>query len=609
MTYLNPWQDWADELARVLIEGGFFVQASDIVPPPDATLGDLAIPFFRAAKARSTTPPLCAEEARAILLTHTLVESAHVAGPYLNVRLRDEALTQTLQAIREEMRPTGAYGGLQTVDAGEIVFEYANPNTHKEIHVGHLRNFVTGVAYQRLWQSAGVNVRAVQFVNDQGANVAKTLWMMVKRCLGERYHDKSLQEIDVSTVEWILKELPEHQKTGKHLGSWYADAVADLDQKPEASLKEAAEISFIQAQLEAHDAAWERLWRETRDWCLRELEDICQEMGIHFDEMRSKPYLESDLLDEASRIVATLVEEGKAVRSEGALVVPLADEKLGVAMVQKSDGNLLYLSKDLALAEQKKRDYPAMQASVVLVDQRQSLHFRQLAGVLDVMGYGTPYTYLDYGLLTLKEGTMSSRKGNVITYQSVRDELLAYAEAQTRARHAEWSEEEVKATARAIAFGGMKFALLKQDPHTTFVFDREQALAFEGMTGPYCQYAVVRLRSILAKVGAEPRICPPNHVWEPAERALLLAIASLPNALKSAVGWKEERITIERTNPAALAQWCFSTAQAINAFYRDLPVLDAPSDVRARRLMLAEEAAQTLTNGLAMLTIDVPEKM
>ena len=167
------------------------------------------------------------------------------------------------------------------------------------------------------------------------------------------------------------------------------------------------------------------------------------------------------------------------------------------------------------------------------------------------------------------------------------------------------------ATATAIAFGGMKFALLKQSPSSIITFDREQALSFDGMTGPYCQYAAVRLESILKKAGGLPQdeALATNLVWEPSERDLLLAIASLPRALERSLGWKDGAPTLEETDPATLAQWCFSTAQAVNAFYRDVPVLDAEPALRARRLHLASIAKLTLTKGLGMLTIDVPSMM
>lgn len=574
--------------------------ATDISAPPKPELGDLAISFFRLAKERGQSPAALAQEAAQVLNGQTFIETAIAAGPYINVRLSGSTLTSTMRAIEhQEQTEPGSFGRCASVDQGQILFEYANPNTHKEIHIGHVRNFITGVAYHGLWKAAGVNVEVVQFVNDQGVNVAKTLWMLVTSTR------RAVMSLTMQEVDAVLAEWPADQRTGNALGKLYAESTQMLEARPEA----ASEISFIQARLEAHDEAWERLWRVTRDWCLQELHEICDEIGITLD--RAEPYLESSFLDEAAEIVNRLESTGVAKKSDGALIIDLEAEKLGVCMVRKSDGNMLYLSKDLALAEQKKRDYPDMVKSFILTDNRQALHFKQLNSVLQKLGYGRPYLHLDYGLLTLKEGTMSSRKGNVVTYQELRNNLIAYSAAQTRSRHPDWSDEQVTSTAKAIAFGGMKFALLKQSPSSIFTFDREQALSFDGMTGPYCQYAVVRLESILKKAGGLPMdtAFAMDLAWEMAERELLLAIASLPRALERALDWKNGSPTLEATEPATLAQWCFSTAQAVNAFYRDIPVLDAEPVLRSRRLHLAQAAKQALTNGLRMLTIDIPAAM
>ncbi len=596
MELLHPWNSWTESLANALQEAGFSVAAGECSAPPKPELGDVSIPFFRVAKERSQSPAVVAEEAVRVLQGHPFVQEAVAAGPYINVRLSGQAFDETLVAIG---RAGSSYGQVRSSDQSQVLFEYANPNTHKEIHIGHLRNFITGVAYHGLWKAAGVNVEAVQFVNDQGVNVAKTLWMMV---ISATFSVKTLTEKD---VEALVDAWPEDQRTGNALGKLYVESTLALETRPEMI----EDVSFIQARLEAHDPAWERLWRITRDWCVRELQDICAEIGIVFD--RAEPYLESDFLDEASAIVERLESTNIAKKSDGALIIDLEEEKLGVCMVRKSDGNMLYLSKDLALAEQKKRDYPGAAKSFILTDNRQSLHFKQLNSVLQKLKYGIPYLHLGYGLLTLKEGTMSSRKGNVVTYQELRDMLLAYAASQTSSRHPEWPTEQVTATARAIAFGGMKFALLKQSPGSVFTFDREQALSFDGMTGPYCQYAAVRLASILKKAGGVPHdeFLATDLAWESAERALLVAIGTLPRALERSLAWKDGAPTLEETEPATLAQWCFSTAQAVNTFYRDVPVLDAEPALRARRLHLASAAKLALTHGLQMLTIDVPASM
>ncbi len=579
------------------------VERFSACPSPD--LGDMALPCFGLTLDGERAPAVIANRVASLLEGSGLVASAEAAGPYVNVRLADTSLEQMLRAIMEagEGYGTQVEASAQARQERPVVFEYANPNTHKEIHIGHLRNFVTGVAYHSLWKAAGVPVQAVQFVNDQGVNVAKTLWKLVES------HGYAVDALSREQVAALLEGVPPEERTGNMLARVYVEAGQLLEERPEA----VAEVSRIQAALEAGDPVWTTLWRQTRDWCLVELAAICGELGIQFD--KPTPYLESDLLEDTKEIVDGLERNGVAHISEGALVVSLEEQKLGTALIRKTDGNLLYLSKDLALAKQKFADYPTMQQSIVLVDNRQSFHCKQLQAVLRKLPedmFPHEYGYADYGLLTLKEGTMSSRKGNVVTYQDLRDSVVAYTVEQTRLRHADWTEELVHEVARAIALGGMKFALLKQDPNTIFTFDREQALSFEGVTGPYCQYAVVRLQGILARAQDLSFEEVPLGVaeWLPAERELLLAISRLAESVLAASGVRADGfVDVTKTNPAVLAQWCFSTAQLVNAFYRDVPVMDAEGDVRLRRLTLALAAKRALTKGLNVLTIAVPERM
>lgn len=601
----RPWQEWGELIAQRLSDHGFSVLATDIVSPPNTALGDLAVPFFRLAKERGQSPADLARDAAQTLMfaedvaADRLVTAAVAAGPYLNIRLADHLLAQAVEGILEaDTLSDEGYGRTPVYLGAPVLFEYANPNTHKEIHIGHLRNFVTGVAFHSIWTAAGIPIKAVQFVNDQGVNVAKVLWMMVTAA------GFDIASLTMEQAEGLLEGWPKERKTGNALGRIYVEA----GQKLEGNDGALSEISYIQAQLEAHNNGWEFLWRETRNWCLQELQTICAEIGIVFD--RTFPYLESDLIDAASAIVSKLEATGVARVSEGALIVDLEEDKLGVTLIRKSDGNLLYASKDLALAYQKHADWPGISQSFVLVDNRQSLHFKQLKAILKRLTFPMVYEYLDYGLLTLKEGTMSSRKGNIITYQMLRDALLDRALGEVSQRHPDWEPEHVEKTARAIAFGGMKFALLKQDPDSIITFDLEQALAFEGMTGPYCQYAVVRLRSILEKAGSvSGDVGSDDTAWLPAERELILAAGKLPFVVQQAAGHKADNVNVKETQPAVLAHWCFSMAQSINAFYRDVPVLDAEPSVRGRRVQIAKAAMIALTNGLSILTIDVPERM
>jgi arginyl-tRNA synthetase len=325
------------------------------------------------------------------------------------------------EAVKRVEEEGEAFGMHEPTEESPILIEYANPNTHKEIHLGHLRNFLTGRAFVSVLKAAGKQVVPVSFVNDQGANVAKTLWWILKK------NSVPLVEDIEPYLSAILKQV-EH--TGRELGRLYSEATKAEEQDVEA----ATGISFVQSMLEAHNPGYEQLWMETRNWCLAELNDIFRQLDIQVE----KQYLESECIDRAQEVVEELIKKGIVRESQGAYIVDLEDKKLGVMLVRKSDGNLLYASKDLALAEKKVVDYPACNTYYSVVDVRQSLYFKQLAEVLRQLGYTPSFQALTYEILRLPEGAMSSRKGNIVTFQDLQEDVFVYAKQEVVSRHSEW---------------------------------------------------------------------------------------------------------------------------------------------------------------------------
>jgi arginyl-tRNA synthetase len=335
---------------------------------------------------------------------------------------------------------------------------------------------------------------------------------------------------------------------------------------------------------------------------LDELNAIFARLGVKND----RQYLESEVVARGQVIVDELLAKGVAKESQGAMVVDLEEVKLGVFLVRKSDGTSLYATKDLALAELKLKEYPEASRSLILVDNRQMLYFKQLFETLRRMGMSPVPEFIGYEFVTLKTGAMSSREGNIVTYQSFEEEVKAFALKEVQERHAEWSEEKQRQIAWDLALGGIKFGMLRQDSDKVFTFDLEQALSFEGATGPYCQYAVTRLNSIIRKAMAlgtqqsERDESENAVVIESAQKHLALKMAQLPGKVEQAA--KELR-------PSVIAQWCLEMAQEVSAFYRDVPVLSATGVVRERRLELVRAAQIALSNGLHLLGIPTPEEM
>ncbi|MDO8583688.1 MAG: arginine--tRNA ligase [bacterium] len=585
----TAWHVWTQAIASRLSEQiGKTVEPKDIVIPPDRTMGDFAFPCFRLAKERGMSPTEIAQEiAEAFNLTGLDVERAVAAGPYVNFVLENKAVVRHVVRDIEALKET--YGSNTNGKQAEALVEYAQLNTHKEVHVGHVRNLALGAAIVRLMRACGWKIVPMGYHGDVGAHVAKCLWHFVKK------NGFDVTTFSASDVDRLLAKIPKDQRTGKYLGDLYAESTRALAENPDRK----TDVSFVQQKLEAHDPTWDKLWRGTRPWSLDELSECFLEMGAKIDHQ----YFESEVVDRGQEIVDQLLRQQIAKESQGAIVVDLENVKLGIFLIRKSDGTSLYATKDLALAELKAKDYPQYTRSLMVVDTRQSFYFKQLFETLRRLGFDRPQEFIGYEFVTLKEGAMSSREGNIVTYESFRDAAVDLAKREVIARHEKdgWSEGQVQDTAWKLAMGGIIFSMLKQDNDRLITFDMETALSFEGATGPYCQYAATRLGSILRKAKITPeKPTEEQQVTHGTEKQLALALAQFP-----------ERVTQAgmELRPSIIAQWCLECSQRINDFYRDVPVLESAGEVRKQRLALAEAARCVLMTGLCLLGIDVPEQM
>ena len=582
----TAWAYWTQDIARRLSEQlGAIVTPEELVVPPNLQMGDMAFGCFRLGKERKQNPAELAKDIAArFSRTTTELTGVEAIGPYVNFTLRISDAVSRIVADVE--RDKDAYGNGEEGASRQLLLEYAQPNTHKEVHVGHLRNLALGVSLVRILRANGWVVIPASYHGDVGAHVAKCLWFLL------RAHSLSADTLTMQAVDTLLATIPLAEKTGEYLGKLYTASTNALEEDIDAKER----ISELQRRLEAHDPILEKLWRETCRWSFEEMDVIFDDLGVSIE----RRYLESEVVDRGQAMVNDLLAKHIAKESQGAIVVDLEDKKLGIFLVRKSDGTSLYATKDLALAELKAKEYPDAQRSLMLVDNRQA-YFQQLFETLRRMQFEQTFEFVGFDFVTLKSGAMSSREGNVVTYQSFRASVMSYAREEIMNRHADWSEGKVSHVAWAIAQGGMKFGMLKQDSDKVFTFDLEQALSFDGDTGPYCQYAATRLSSILKKVESVSTAVSASMVFDhPSEKALALTIGVLPARMHQA--GKELR-------PCMIAQWCVEMAQRVHAFYRDVPVLDASPDVRAGRIRLVRAAHAALEKGLWLLGIPLPDEM
>ncbi len=479
-----------------------------------------------------------------------------------------------------------------------VMVEYAQPNTHHSFHIGHYRNAILGESLARLVEFAGFETIRASYPGDIGLGVITVLWIYDKFYKGqepEGIHERG---------QWLLK--------------LYVEATQLLepkeDETPEARARREAydaERREMLRKWDAGDPYVRELWLRTREWSLEELRAILEMLDIHIDVW----FYESEVDEPAKEIVEELIARGIAEdeRPEGPVIVRI-DEKLGLkkekyrtAVILRSDGTTLYLTKDLALAKIKFEKY-GVDRSIYVVDTRQSLHFQQVFKILELWGFpqAEKCYHLGYGFVSLPEGAMSARRGRVVLFKDVADEAVRRVLSVESEKSPDLSEEERRAVAQKIGLGALAYAMLSVDNNKDTVFDMDAALSFEGRTGPYIQNAHVRAASILRKAGplagrATSRTPDFDYNLTPHEIRLIDLISRFPATVEQAA---------QEYRPLVMATYAYDLATAFHSFYHAVPVLQAEEEgIRLARLALVAAAKQTIANALRLLVIHAPEVM
>jgi arginyl-tRNA synthetase len=433
-----------------------------------------------------------------------------------------------------------------------VMIEFSQPNTHKGFHVGHLRNTCIGDALVRIMRFSGYDVMPVNYIGDIGAHVAKCLWLYRKQYNGKE---------------------PASGR-GRWLGQIYAEASQLLENNNEGE-KEYEEVLH---QLYSWDPKLMPLWKKTREWSLEEFRNIYSELGIAFDAW----FYESEVEERGKQFVMNALKRGIAKRSDGAIIFDLKPYGLDVLIVLRSDGTPLYSTKDLALAELKFTKY-GIDRSIIITGSEQKLYFRQLFKALELLGFpqAKQCHHLPYELVMLKEGKMSSRAGNVILYEDIMKE--AYEKAKSI------SED----SAREVALSALKYSMLSHDSGKVIVFDADEALSFEGDTGPYLLYSYARARSILKKSGKKP-------LFKEAPEALQLVkkLSEFPQVAEHAC---------RDMKPHYLANYLHELASCFNEFYHANKVIG--SEKEQSMLAAVKSFCCIMETGMMLLGIPVLERM
>ncbi len=542
---------------------------SDFSYPPNEEMGDLSLPCFKLAKELGKNPA----ELSQILVKELAgdledVKSLVATGPYLNFFLDKPLLFKN---IFEKLNKENEKFGTNKLEAKKrVMVEFSNLNTHKETHVGHLRNIFFGNSISKILTANGFDVVPVSYINDFGIHVAKTLW-----AYNEFYKSKLIP-----------------RNRGAFLGEIYVRASNELKDNEVGKRM----VSFMMKKIESREGEEYKLWKETRLWSIEQLEKIYKELGINIKHV----FYESEFINKGIEQVREMKERGILKESEGAIIADLEEYKLGVMVFLRSDGTALYPVADIPLARHKIEEYK-LDESIYVVDNRQKLNFKQLFKVLELMGYKQKLVHLDYDSVTLPGGAMSSRNGNTVTYEEFREEALKKAFKGTKEKHEDWPEYKIKEVAEKIIFGAMKFEMLKVGSDQIITFDIDEALRFDGYTAAYLQYTYARIASILRKAGEnEMENIDFSLLKEEKEKTLILKISKYSEVVKKAG---------DTYNPSEIARYLFELAQSLNDYYHSIQILKSGENTKLARLSLIFTVQQILKNGLDLLGVGVMEEM
>lgn len=480
-----------------------------------------------------------------------------IAGPgFLNITVSAEWLNTQLAGIASAPKL-----GIPQQGAGKkVVIDYSSPNAAKQMHIGHIRSTVIGCAIDRIFRSLGYEVIADNHLGDWGTQFG-ILIMGYRQCLTQEERD----DLTVANLE-----------------KCYVLSAAKA--KEDEAWKTACRSELV--KLQQGDSDNLALWKRFIEISIGEFERMYKKLGVKFDTYRGESYYN----DMMPGVVDRLLEMGLAKESEGALIVELNAEKLGVAIVRKSDGGYNYTTSDLACVQSRVNDYDP-ERIVYVTDDRQQLHFKQFFSICDKMGYKVKLIHVPFGLMSYQGKAISTREGNLIRL----DDLLS--EAKRRAYEIVKDRGGDERLAEQIGFGAVKYADLSHDPATAIDFNWDKALALEGNSGPYLQYAYARVCSLLEKAGAPDLASVGFMIDSQAEKQLALQLLEFPGAVVRAA---------EAYKPSILADYLFQTAQLYSSFYQNSPILKSEEAVKNARLKLCTLFGEVLKTGLNLLGIETP---
>lgn len=562
---------WIQSSFAALYGDAIDVSGVGVVETANARFGDYQCnAAMGLAKRMNVAPRTVAERLVAEAPAHEAVARLEVAGPgFINIFLADGWLLGRTDNLRNDDQ----CGVPQPGQGHTVVMDYSSPNIAKPMHIGHIRSTIIGNALDRLHRMLGYRVIADNHIGDWGTQFG--IIIMGYRAFLDR---EALERSPIEELERVYVKSYEKAKADE---TWMTQCRQEL------------------VKLQAGDAENTALWKQFIALSLNEFERIYKRLDVSFDLVRGESFYNGKL----AATVALLEEKGLARESEGALCVFLEDEGLPVCIVRKSDGGFNYATSDLATVASRVEEF-SPDKIVYITDERQQLHFKQFFTICRKLGIKTRLEHVWFGLMRLPDATFSTRQGNVIKLEHLLDEAERRAFEMISASSPDMDETRRREVARAVGIGAVKYADLSQNPQTTVTFTWDKALALDGNSGPYLQYAYARIASVhdkyIERFPEGDLDASSLLLTEPIERELMIKLLRFPDAVLRAA---------ESYKPSLVADYLFDLAQSYSSFYQNVPFLKAPPGMRESRVLLCDVIAKVLRRGLTLLGIETPERI
>ena len=558
--------------------------------------GSLTLVVFPFVKMARKSPEQTGQEIGQYLVDNCeAVSKFNVVKGFLNLSIADAAWLNLLADIDKDDH----YGEKAANEGSPLVMiEYSSPNTNKPLHLGHVRNNLLGWSLAQIMQANGNKVVKTNIVNDRGIHICKSMLAWLKYGNGET-PETSGKKGDHLIGDYYVAFDKHYREEVKEL---MAKGMDEEKAKQEAPLIKEAHEMLVKWEQNAPEVR--ALWEKMNNWVYAGFDETYKKMGVSFD----KIYYESQTYLKGKAKVEEGLAKGLFERHEDNSVwADLTNEGLDQKLLLRSDGTSVYMTQDIGTAEMRFQDYP-IDKMIYVVGNEQNYHFQVLSILLDRLGFkwGKELVHFSYGMVELPNGKMKSREGTVVDADDLMQLMVddAYKTSMELGKFDDMTEEERREIARIVGMGALKYFILKVDARKNMLFNPEESIDFNGNTGPFIQYTYARIRSILRKASPNPLQV------EGAMKAVELSNKEVELIQKMS----EYGAAVEQAgkdySPSGIANYCYELTKVFNQFYHDFSILNEPDEQKkAIRLMLAKNVAKIIKNAMALLGIEVPERM